>query len=927
MKKKNLSIISFVSLSMILLGVMTSCNTTNKPSHEHVYKNVDAVEETCITDGMVAHKECIYCGKLFVDGKEVEEKDVIIAKSDAKHDKVLIDEIPATCIATGVAAHYKCNICDKLFANDKEVTEEKLVLAINPNGHKLIHYDQIDSKCVETGLKEHDECEYCHNLYVNNSLTTLQNLSIPATGTHDFTSNEIKCSNCDAYKTPYNGEYHTVDNTNFIQFSDCIVDGNKSNSTTSSKDNELISILANHNTFFTQSNAVLPVENKGNEWIISDVNGVTFTRFNYGLNNEAYIGKFILSLDFKVDTDVEIQRFGVKLVNNTGGALFANNQPKLIGTNSAEENNPNRKFEPGVNYRFTYVFETTAANQLVQIFTVTGAKTNVTISNIHAIPLEGKENKVHGEMLYFGKASESLLKIEDCNHNYIYDVVDSEPGCETTGDIAHKHCPICGKNFIDGEENNNVIKPAAGHEYGELVSAIESTCSEHGHSAYYQCSKCNKYFDENKNSLDALPELPLLDHTLGNWITNSNEHYKECSVCHQQVLKGNHIPGPEATVDTPQTCTECGYVIKEAIGHVHTAGELVNAVDPTCTSDGHVAYYECTTCHLYFEDSECKNKIENIVLTGGHIMSELTPAKDATCTEDGNLAYYHCSRCNKFFEDQEGNNDITSSYLITKLGHKITLHNEVSATCFTDGNSSYAYCEQCNKYFTNSEATSELSEHEIFGANNHNFADGVCLDCGYNKLSFKTDSTYSFVSQGATMNPKLQENPGTWGLQSAKGLTTSSNETDGILIANSSKVTNNSKRNAFLRYIPEVEGKTYIGNYSISFDITVESCTDSKIKEANLTLGFCIQGVGVSDNIASVDDKVTMLKIGTTYRFVANVSTKADNEFVQFNIRNLQKYGVKVVISNPAIQYVDNNPVTTTAISNKAFAVRVRKSA
>ena len=433
-------------------------------------------------------------------------------------------------------------------------------------------------------------------------------------------------------------------------------------------------------------------------------------------------------------------------------------------------------------------------------------------------------------------------------------------------------------------------------------------------------------FDENKNSLDALPELPLLDHTLGNWITNSNEHYKECSVCHQQVLKGNHIPGPEATVDTPQTCTECGYVIKEAIGHVHTAGELVNAVDPTCTSDGHVAYYECTTCHLYFEDSECKNEIENIVLTGGHIMSELTPAKDATCTEDGNLAYYHCSRCNKFFEDQEGNNDITSSYLITKLGHKITLHNEVSATCFTEGNSSYAYCEQCNKYFTNSDATSELSEHEIFGANNHNFVDGVCLDCGYNKLSFKTDSTYSFVSQSATMNPKLQENPGTWGLQSAKGLTTSSNETDGTLIANSSKVTNNSKRNAFLRYIPEVEGKTYIGNYSISFDITVESCTDSKIKEANLTLGFCIQGVGVSDNIASVDDKVTMLKIGTTYRFAANVSTKADNEFVQFNIRNLQKYGVKVVISNPAIKYVNNTPATTSSISNIAFAVRAKKS-
>ena len=926
MKKKNL--LNITSLSILLLGLDTGCNDTSKPVHEHVFKDVDTIEETCLNDGFLAHKECIYCGKYFVDNKEVSEKDIVIPKNEKKHVKTLIEEIPATCVATGIAAHYKCSVCDKLFANDKEVTNEDLVLAINPNNHKIVHYSQVDPKCVETGLKEHDECEYCHKIYVNNTQATLEDLIIPAIGTHDFTSNDVQCSNCDAYKISYEGQYHIIDNTNHIQFGNCLINGKISNSCSSKeKDKYFESIYANKNTFFTQSNKkALPIKNTGKEWTISNASTGTFTRFNYGVNDATYVGKFILSFDIKVDSDVEIQRFGAKIVDITGGVIDASNQPKLIGTNAGEENNKDRKFEPGVNYRFTYVFETTEAEQFIQIFAVPGAETNITISNLHTINLEGKENRIHGEMLYFGKATDSAIKNDDCNHEFKYNVDSKEAGCEVNGFINHEHCPVCGKNFVDGVENNNISQPATGHEYGELVLATASTCSEHGHSSYYQCAKCNKYFDENKNPLESLPELPLIEHTLGDWISNADEHYKECSVCHQQVLKGNHIPGPEATADTPQTCTECGYIIKEAIGHVHTAGELVNAVNPTCTSDGNVAYYECTICHHYFSDADCKNEIENIVLAGGHIMSELTPAKDATCTEDGNLAYYHCSRCNKFFEDQDGNNDITSSYLITKLGHKITLHDEVSSTCFTDGNLAYAYCEQCNKYFTNSDATSELSEHEIFGANNHNFVDGVCSDCGYNKLSFKTDSTYSFGSQGATMNPKLQENPGTWGLQSAKGLTTSSNETDGTLIANSSKVTNNSKRNAFLRYIPEVEGKTYIGNYYISFDITVESCTDSKIKEANLTLGFCIQGVGVSDNIASVDDKVTMLKIGTTYRFAANVSTKADNEFVQFNIRNLQKYGVKVVISNPTIKYVDNNPVTTTAISNKAFAVRVRKS-
>lgn len=491
MKNKKLSILSFASLSMMCLGILTSCNNSSKPKHEHVFENIEAVEETCISDGVKAHKECIYCGAAFIDGKQVEEKEVVIPKSDKKHHKEEIPEVPATCIAQGVAAHAKCDICDQLFVDDKVIEETKLTLAINPNNHHLVDCEEVPAKCLETGLKAHTKCDYCGKLFVNGKEVEEKDLVIPATGSHTWIDGEIKCQDCDAYKTLYEGQYYIIDYTNIVPFGNCIVDGAINNSSNNAKNAHLAYVLTHPNTFATQSSTALAIENSGKVWKMKDVNGGTFTRFNVGVNGGTYVGKFILSIDMKVSSEVEIQRFGVKIVNSTGGALFAQNQPKLIGTNSGEENNPNRKFTPNTNYRFTYAFETTAVDQLLQIFTVTGAKTDVELSNIHVIPLEGKNNVVEGKMLYFGEASNALIKKEDCAHNYKYSVSAKESSCETDGLLAHDHCPVCGNNYINGELTNSIIASPLGHDYGELVTATVSTCSTHGHEAYYQCARCN----------------------------------------------------------------------------------------------------------------------------------------------------------------------------------------------------------------------------------------------------------------------------------------------------------------------------------------------------------------------------------------------------------------------------------------------------
>lgn len=61
--------------------------------------------------------------------------------------------------------------------------------------------------------------------------------------------------------------------------------------------------------------------------------------------------------------------------------------------------------------------------------------------------------------------------------------------------------------------------------------------------------------------------------TNGEWRANANGHWSVCTICNADTPVLPHIPGPEATADTPQTCAECNFVIKMELSHVHEFGE------------------------------------------------------------------------------------------------------------------------------------------------------------------------------------------------------------------------------------------------------------------------------------------------------------------------------------------------------------------
>ena len=347
-------------------------------------------------------------------------------KNKKVHTHTLFD-IPAkaaTCISEGNIAHQQCLYCKAILLNGKVVSEDTVKLEIDPNNHENLHdIAGVSATCAKNGLIAHQKCEDCGILIIDGEEVSEEEVVIEAFGEHDFNDNPLECSRCDAYKTLYNGEYYVVDDSNkfdFVTTSAGIL--NKS----SDKYQFFESIMEERMTFATQKgdSDSTTVTNNGSEWVINlKGSGIksSFTRFAVGNDDEAYVGRFLLIFDVKISEDVEIGRLGARIVNNEADYnVYKEEQSKLLGSDEREEDNPNRRLEANTIYRFIYALETTEAEQMVQIF-VCAQESTITLSNLHVIQLSDKENKVDGRLLYFGKAQNSIIPKEECLHEWAHE--------------------------------------------------------------------------------------------------------------------------------------------------------------------------------------------------------------------------------------------------------------------------------------------------------------------------------------------------------------------------------------------------------------------------------------------------------------------------------------------------------------------------
>jgi len=164
-----------------------------------------------------------------------------------------------------------------------------------------------------------------------------------------------------------------------------------------------------------------------------------------------------------------------------------------------------------------------------------------------------------------------------------------------------------------------------------------ATCKEEGVKTY-TCTGCNATKREaiaktNKhtydNACDTTCNVCGITRTVSHrykssWSSDKTNHWYECSVCGNKKDAAAHNPGSEATQDTAQTCTICGYIITPALNH--TCSYVTD-----WTTDEHGHWHAC---------SGCNEKGDYAV----HAWNNGEVTKEATENETG-IKTYTCTVC------------------------------------------------------------------------------------------------------------------------------------------------------------------------------------------------------------------------------------------------------------------------------------------
>ena len=835
MKKKSVLLLS----TLLALSVGVAGAAACSGEHKHDLRDVPFKDATCTHQGRVAHQECADCHKYFIDGKEVGESELVIPKDPAKHVLENVEYRAATCVDEGVLAHGVCQECGNYFVDGEYVNSSSVVLEVDPAAHKIEHMEEVAATCGADGMLEHDECVYCRKIYKDGEETDAAEYVIPKGGEHTFESGAIECSVCDAYKLIYEGEYYVIDSYNQKQFVTGAKGADYGATPAADKNAAIKDHIDNPMTFGTQRNNGITAANAdGKEWVLTNSTSgdvSSFTRFVAAKPGETagYVGKFILTFDVTANVNTPFSRFGAKVVSNSAGTLAGADESKLIGSH-ADADPRIIEFKAGTVYRFAYVMETTASDQIIQIFTCFAGESSVSISNLHLEFIDqGATGVVTSKMLYFGEPEGIKITADECAHENAYDVAGTAT-CTAEGILAHRHCPQCGQNVIDGE----VVETVTG-------------------------------------------KLP---HTIGEWQSDANNHWKECSVCNTHFDEEAHTPGPEATETTPQVCTVCDYVLAKPTIHQHEM--------------------------------------------------QYVAAKAETCTEDGNIEYWHCTDpdCGKYFSDENGDNEIEASSIVISAHHTLTEYEAGDSTCFRHGTDvAYSACTVCGKFFVGG---TEIAGSELFTKplTEHNIVDGACTNAGCTAKQEASEIVVPdacFGTQGATINPALVANPGKWAAQT-KDANKASVENGVLKIEIASNNTDKNKT-AFVRVIPSQNGTdAFVGTYIWTFDFKVTAGLGSaaSAEDVNIYVGFFIQSTTESGNLGTIADVSTKFTIGQTYRFSVLAETWNANQFAQFNIRNVAGSGAKIEISNASYVFYPKTANTgANALISREFAQPVEAAA
>ena len=191
--------------------------------------------------------------------------------------------------------------------------------------------------------------------------------------------------------------------------------------------------------------------------------------------------------------------------------------------------------------------------------------------------------------------------------------------CSAEGNVEYWFCSKCGKYFGDSAGANPMAAVQTPIDPSNHKAAAAWTQENDKH--YHVCENgCNTHLDEAacsggtatcqaKAVCDTCgqPYSGYADHdfdtsTWGYQDADGHAHRCRTSFCTEYDTKIAHTSSGGATEDSPETCTECGYVIQAALGHTHNWAPVAE-VPATCIHTGTAAHYKCSCNQLAIEES------------------------------------------------------------------------------------------------------------------------------------------------------------------------------------------------------------------------------------------------------------------------------------------------------------------------------------
>ena len=199
----------------------------------------------------------------------------------------------------------------------------------------------------------------------------------------------------------------------------------------------------------------------------------------------------------------------------------------------------------------------------------------------------------------------AILSCKANGHTFSEQIPKVERTCTQDGMQAHYRCTVCQKYFVEknGEKvatSAASLKIEAGHNCGKLIEQKDATCTTDGLREHYQCQRCKKYFvDVDGQRVEILKEdlvIPAAGHTYSDLVPRQEKtctqdgmraHYR-CTVCEKYFIEknGEKVATSAASLKIPAAA--------------HSYSDLIPQKDPTTTESGMMAHYLCVSCNQYF---------------------------------------------------------------------------------------------------------------------------------------------------------------------------------------------------------------------------------------------------------------------------------------------------------------------------------------